>query len=129
MVVALVADLIFQSKIAGVADHLRIPTRFLRSTDELRDAALHGVTGVLLDLTIDTDETMRLIELLRRAHPALPIIGFFPHVEADLARRARAAGADPVLPRSRFVEKLAEILRGLGEARSEPDADGSGSAR
>ncbi len=46
------------------------------------------------------------------ATAALPVTGFFSHV--DIARRdaALAAGVDRALPRSAFTAKLPEILRG-----------------
>jgi hypothetical protein len=37
-------------------------------------------------------------------------IGFARHVDADLMDRARAAGCDEVLPRSRFFARLGELL-------------------
>lgn len=43
------------------------------------------------------------------------IIAFLSHVQTDLAERARAAGCAEVMPRSKFTQNLAEILR---EAKS-----------
>jgi hypothetical protein len=40
------------------------------------------------------------------------VIGFVAHVDADTIRRAREAGLDKVLPRSRFVADLESLLRG-----------------
>src|SRR5262245_44426234 len=114
MVVALVADLIFQSKIAGVAAHLGIEARFERSIAGARSAA-ESATGVLLDLTVDEGDSIELIRDLRQANPVLRIVGFFPHVQAELARQAREAGASQVLPRSRCTEQLAQILQGLAQ--------------
>jgi hypothetical protein len=42
------------------------------------------------------------------------VIGFVAHVDSDTIRRARDAGVDRVLPRSRFVEDLESLLRGDG---------------
>lgn len=114
-IVALVSDLIFQSKISGVAAHLGIDVQIVRTCPAAAAAAAAGATGLLIDLSANEDETVGLIALLKQGNPSFPIIGFFPHVQAELARRARAAGADEVLPRSRFTENLAEILRGLAD--------------
>jgi len=40
------------------------------------------------------------------------VIAFLSHVQTDLAERARAAGCADVMPRSKFTQNLAEILRG-----------------
>jgi CheY-like chemotaxis protein len=40
------------------------------------------------------------------------VIAFLSHVQTDLAERARAAGCTDVMPRSKFTQNLAEILRG-----------------
>ena len=40
------------------------------------------------------------------------VIAFLSHVQTDLAERARAAGCSDVMPRSKFTQNLAEILRG-----------------
>jgi hypothetical protein len=42
----------------------------------------------------------------------VPVVGFFAHVQTELMQRARAAGFDEVLPRSAFVARLPDILRG-----------------
>jgi CheY-like chemotaxis protein len=40
------------------------------------------------------------------------VIAFLSHVQTDLAERARAAGCQDVMPRSKFTQNLAAILRG-----------------
>jgi DNA-binding NarL/FixJ family response regulator len=40
------------------------------------------------------------------------VIAFLSHVQTDLAERARAAGCQDVMPRSKFTQDLAAILRG-----------------
>jgi DNA-binding NarL/FixJ family response regulator len=40
------------------------------------------------------------------------VIAFLSHVQTELAERARAAGCQDVMPRSKFTQNLAEILRG-----------------
>jgi hypothetical protein len=39
------------------------------------------------------------------------VVAFGPHREGDAFRAAREAGADRVLARSAFVERLPELLR------------------
>ncbi|MDB5319891.1 MAG: hypothetical protein JWN40_1522 [Phycisphaerales bacterium] len=40
------------------------------------------------------------------------VIGFVSHVDTDTIERARAAGLDQVLPRSRFTATLEQIIGG-----------------
>ena len=40
------------------------------------------------------------------------MVGYGSHVEAATLRAARAAGCDPVWPRSKFVEELPRALPG-----------------
>ena len=47
---------------------------------------------------------------------AIPLLGFFSHVQIELQQAALTAGFDQVVPRSAFTKNLADILR------SEPPA-------
>jgi hypothetical protein len=47
---------------------------------------------------------------------AIPLLGFFSHVQTELQQAALAAGFDRVMPRSAFAKHLAEILGGDGES-------------
>jgi hypothetical protein len=107
-IVALVADLIFGSKITATAEALGIPVRIVRTAADVRDAA-PAAGAVLLDLMTDADEA--LVRELKAAH--LPVIAFLPHVEVERATQIRAAGADRVLPRSKFSAELPKILSEL----------------
>ena len=37
-------------------------------------------------------------------------LGFYPHVQPELKRRAEAAGFDVVVPRSRIARELPELI-------------------
>jgi len=51
---------------------------------------------------------------------AIPIVGFYSHVEGERRRAALAAGIDEALPRSAFVVRLPALLAGAPGPR--PDA-------
>jgi hypothetical protein len=42
-----------------------------------------------------------------------PILGFYSHVDVDTRRRAEAAGIDVVVPRSRMVREMPELVDSL----------------
>ena len=105
-------DLIFQTKIAGTAAALDIPCRTVASAAVATGENLSEVGGAVVDLaTCPTDGDLAS---LRSSLPAESgLLAFGSHVEAERLRAARAAGCDPVLPRSRFAERLPDLLREL----------------
>ncbi len=125
--IAVVTDLIFSTKITGTAKALGGQVQVARSLDALRqklDAACEaaatgtppteaasGVPLVIVDLNstgVDTVEAVRVA----KAHRAAPrVVAFLSHVQAELAVAAREAGADQVLARSAFVDRLPELVR------------------
>ena len=58
------------------------------------------IDPVALARELKSDEQLR----------AIPMVGFFSHVETELQRNALAAGFDQVLPRSVFARDLPRIL-------------------
>jgi DNA-binding NarL/FixJ family response regulator len=64
---------------------------------------------VVIDL--HAKDGVTLVLELKAAAPTVPIVGFHSHVDTEIRRQALAAGADAVLPRSRFNARLAEILQ------------------
>ena len=110
MIIALVSDLIFDSRITGAAARVGAEVRVVRTPDALR-AALPEASLVIVDLSAAGDDPPGLIRELKTAAPQTPIVAFLAHVEVELRKAAQAAGADQVLPRSAFVERLGQILR------------------
>jgi hypothetical protein len=102
-VCALVVDLMDRSRIsASVPD-----TVFVRDA-----AACSGADVVIVDLA----RSGRHVGAVRAAVPAARIVCFGPHVDEEGASEARVAGADVVLPRSRFFhDPAAAIADGGGD--------------
>jgi hypothetical protein len=88
-VVALAGDLLDQSRIRAAMPGVA----FVRSADECA-----GADVVVVDLARHLDAVARVREVATDAR----IVAFGPHVDDHAARAADAAGADLVLPRSRF---------------------------
>jgi len=111
---ALVADLIFASRIRGVAETVGARVHIARSAAELLDAARNALPRlVLLDLDARGVDVPALVGSLK-ADPSLatiPLVVFGAHVEGEALRAARMAGADRVLARSAFVRELPNLLR------------------
>ena len=103
-VIALVRDLIFASKITATAAAAGICVRLVRDPAMLgTDAAPRLIVDLNLAGAIEAAQVWK--------HDAGgEVVGFVSHVDTATIDRARAAGIDRVLARSRFVELLPELL-------------------
>jgi CheY-like chemotaxis protein len=113
-VVAVVEDMFFASKIRAVAEHLGVRVHFARSAADVLEAARSDVPAlVLADLHAQKCDPFMLAEALKADETlrAVPLVGFFSHVQTALQQRAKEAGYDRVMPRSAFTKHLPEILR------------------
>jgi hypothetical protein len=105
-VVALVRDLMFASRIRLAAKDLGVDVRLVRDPGHLIAA---GGNRLLVDLNQEG-----AIEAARQWKEATGgvVVGFVSHVDVETVTRARSAGIDQVMARSRFVEVLPDLLRG-----------------
>ena len=110
-VVALVDDLMDRSRLDALG-------KIHWATDAEAAAALATDTGtdtVLVDIARYGSQ----IRALRDLAPALFIVAFGSHVDATALADARSAGADRVLPRSRFfADPAAALAPDGGSARA-----------
>jgi CheY-like chemotaxis protein len=105
-------DLIFASRVTGTASALGLEMKTARTAEALVEhARREHPSAVIIDLGVPGLELGELLGRLRQACPAMPrVVAYGSHVETATLRAARAAGCDPVLPRSKFVEELAREL-------------------
>src|SRR5262245_131871 len=113
-IVACVEDLFFRSKIEATARHLSAPIRFCDLPGLSRALAEAPTAAVLLELS-PNGELLDAVRKLRRTDETrdLPIVGFLPHVDRQLARDAESAGVTRVMPRSQFSETLPDLVMDL----------------
>jgi DNA-binding NtrC family response regulator len=109
-VAALVDDLMFVSRIREAARGHGLQVRTVRGVPDLLVACREGARLVLVDLDSARLPVADALQALAGETDAPPVVGFFSHVHAERGREARAAGATQALPRSVFVERLADIL-------------------
>ncbi len=111
VVVALVSDMIFESKICGTGRAAGVTVVTTRTPESLlTTVAESGAVLVLMDLSVAGEQTTETIASLRRICPNARITGFAPHVDAERLQQARDAGADDAMPRSRFDASLGALL-------------------
>jgi len=114
MVLAIVDDLLFRSKISATAKAVGATIAAATTADAAITRA-HEVKPSLILLDLDSARTQPF-EVLRRLAAdrelaGIPTIGFVSHVHASAIQQARALGITQVLARSAFAESLPEILR------------------
>ena len=113
MILILVDDLMFTSKIRSAASRLDIPVRSARSlVGALNEMRNERPTLVIVDLNNSRADPLGTITAMK-ADPdlsSIPTVGFVSHVQTDLIAAAERAGVDQVLPRSMFTQRLSEIL-------------------
>jgi len=105
VVIVVVDDMFFASKIRAVAEALGVEISFPRNKDALIEKARQARV-VLVDLHNQKMDPMELAKDLS----GMKLIGFFSHVEVELQRKAVEAGYAQVLPRSAVVRDLPKIL-------------------
>ena len=114
-VLVAVDDLFFLTKIETTARQLGVSLIQARSAQAL-ESQLEAPTPprlVILDLNSTACAPLAAIRRIK-SDPRLRetrTVGFFSHVQTELAVAAREAGCDLILPRSEFSAKLGEVLR------------------
>ena len=117
LIIAVVDDMFFASKIRAVAEAVGAEISFPRTRDALIEKARETKPRlILVDLHSQRIDPRTLANELKSDEGLrdIPLIGFFSHVQTELQRDALAAGFDQVLPRSVFVRDLPKILAADG---------------
>lgn len=104
IVLALVRDLIFASKISASARAANVECRILRDPK-----LLETQSGELLLVDLNEPGAIEAAAAWQRAC-SRPVVGFVSHVDVERIERAREAGLTKVMARSGFVEALPALL-------------------
>jgi CheY-like chemotaxis protein len=106
-------DLIFTSKVRGTASALG--HRMIVAGDAgfaLAMIAKWHPKVVFVDLAAgNLVNTRALLAYQKAVAPGTPFLAFGSHVDTAALDAARAAGCDPVLPRSKFAAELPDLIR------------------
>jgi hypothetical protein len=113
-VVAYVPDLLFGSQLQGAARAAGHEVALAGEPVALREAIV-GASVLVVDLTAEPTERVELFEELSREGLLGDVrtLAFYSHVDADVRRRAQAAGFDLVVPRSRIAREGPALIAGL----------------
>jgi len=114
MILAVLDDLMFTSKIKTTAHQLGVVVQFARSPDSaLAEMKKTTPSLVIFDLNNPRTNPLAIVAGMK-SDPALAgvrTVGYASHVQVDVINAARQAGVDEVLPRSAFTANLADILK------------------
>jgi hypothetical protein len=103
------------ARIVVIAPELLLGTR----VKETLSAVGHEVTLSPSISGAPLEEAELLIADLEHCKPeavvavGVPVLGFYPHTDAELRQAAEAAGVDLVVPRSRLVREMPELVQQL----------------
>ena len=109
LVIAVVPDLFFATRIAATALAAGVTIEMAQPRNAV--ARISAARPDLVVVDLHAKDAVTLVTELEAAVPGIPIVGFHSHVDTEIRRLALAAGAEAVLPRSRFNARLAEILQ------------------
>ena len=113
MILAVLDDLMFTSKIKTAATQLGVAVTFARSKDAALAAMLAGApTLVILDLNNPRVDPLGIVSAMKQEPTlaAVATLGYASHVQTDVIDAARHAGVGEVLARSAFTMQLGDIL-------------------
>jgi CheY-like chemotaxis protein len=113
-VVALVPDLMFGSKVVAMLEGAGHEVTLTGQEDEAR-AEIEFADVLVVDLATDAIDGLTLVDSMGAGGElrGKRTLGFYSHVEADVPKRAEAAGFDLVVPRSRMNREGAALVEGL----------------
>jgi len=113
MILAVLDDLMFTSKIKTTANQLGVTVAFARSAAAaLAEMKKATPSLVILDLNNPRTDPLGIVAGMKQ-DPALAsvrTVGYASHVQVDAINAAREAGVHEVMARSAFTQNLAGIL-------------------
>ena len=113
MILAVVDDLLFLSKIQQTAKHLGVAVKSACPADLPKLAIENVPNALIIDLNHRSGKALEVLRTLKSDLNTkdIAIIGFISHVQTDLIAAARDAGCDLILARSAFASQLPSLLR------------------
>jgi len=117
LIISVLDDLLFASKIKAAARTLQVDVRFVKNASQALEIARTGIVShFIADLQSDASDVFTMAEALK-ARPEFSnarFVGFYSHVFTKIPEKALAHGFDEAIPRSAFTRNVVDILRGAG---------------
>jgi len=118
MILAVVDDLLFLSKIQETAKHLGVDVKAAQPAGLPEAAQATAPSAFLIDLNHGSGKALEVLRALKSDSKTkdIAVVGFVSHVQNELIAAARDAGCDLLLARSAFVSQLPSLLRRFSNA-------------
>src|ERR1700730_18671885 len=113
VILAVVDDLMFTSKIKNAAGQLGVPLAFARSSGSALEQMRQSAPSlVIFDLNSARTDPLATVGAMKRdpALASIPTIGFVSHVQTDLIDAARLAGVGDVIARSGVTARRGGVV-------------------
>lgn len=117
MIIAILKDLIFISKINETANQLNKTINYIKNDIELNKflnekSNFENIDLIILDLNFNEIKPLEIIKEIKNNESLKnkKIISYCSHVQTDLINDAKKLGID-VMPRSLFTDKLMSIIK------------------
>ena len=114
MILAVLDDLMFSSKIKTAANQLGVALAFARSAEGALTAMRNAAPSlVIFDLNNARINPLGIVAAMKEdaSLASIPTLGYASHVQTDVINAARQAGVGEVLARSAFATQLGDILK------------------
>ena len=114
VILAILDDLLFTSKIRTTANQLGVAVSFARSSAAALEAMRADPPAlVILDLNNVRTDPLGTVKAMKADAQlqSVPTVGFASHVQTEVIDAAKSAGVGQVLARSAFTMQLADILK------------------
>ena len=114
MILAVLDDLMFSSKIKTAANQLGVALTFARSAEGALTAMRNAAPSlVIFDLNNARINPLGIVAAMKEDAKlaSIPTLGYASHVQTDVINAARQAGVGEVLARSAFATQLGDILK------------------
>lgn len=108
MVLGLMTDLMFVVRVGDAVRRAGRRPMFVGSLERMRAQTEHQPVLAIVDLACATAEPIAAIRGLKGL--GIPVVAFGSHVDVDSLKQAKEAGADRVMPRSKFVQELEGLV-------------------
>jgi len=109
--IGVVSDLIFSSKILATARAAGVEARTVSTASALQAALESGdVSLVIVDMSLPAEQALDALRSAASHRSGPTTVAFYSHVQSELREAAEKAGAGIIMSRSKFTERLPDLL-------------------
>lgn len=108
---SLIAELSFSVQVEDAAKRLGFRVATVSTPDKAVVALKQGRASLfVMDLTAVGGRVAEVVEAAKAAPYPVAVLAFGPHVDREAQQVALVAGADLVVPKSRFSREMAQLM-------------------